>query len=235
MPPVPTPKPRVAAPRGGSAARTAGENRPGSQSGSPAAEKPRVSSPPKTAGRPSARSMLKDRLERFYLVTGSIIQPFSRFFPAAEPIGINMRKFSAEAADAWMEVADSDPRMKAIAENITNAGVWGNFIGVHILIVASALPNSPLVSAIRQDGNSDDPIARARAAGLSDEEIAHAMAAAGMQGNIDPSAPIKSDRSPAEAPKVAPVPSGIVPPDALGVQNAGTDHQMGEAPDPDVP
>lgn len=213
MPPIPTPK-KASAPKAGSSSSRVrgsaeGDSRPQSPGGTD-----RPSAPPKPRGRPTNRDLLKDRLERFYMMIGTILVPFSRFFPPLEPIGDNLKRFSTEATNAWLELADQDPTVKRYLESITGASTWGNVIGIHFAIFASAVP-SATVTNLFSVGDSSDPIDIAKKMGMSDEEIAAAVAMGERMGG-GPGDTIRSDRPKHEA--------GIVPPERLGVTIPGQEH-----------
>lgn len=223
MPPIPKAKP-ASAPKGSSFSPGTTERpeplpRPDSPTGSKAS-----SGAPKT-GRKTQRDLLKERLERVYMMIGTILVPFSRFFPALEPIGNNLKEFSTEAANAWMELADEDPKVKGYLESVTGASTWGNVIGIHFAIFATAIPASSPIGSVFGGGkpsNSDDPIAMARKFGLSEEDIAQAVR---MGEKMAAGDTIRSDRPPEEAtPPNGPVRSGIVDPSQLGVTKPGQEH-----------
>ncbi len=223
MPPITRPK-RPSAPKGEpspSQVRGSAEGRPRPES---PIGKERPSAPPKPRGRPTNRDNLKDRLERFYMMVGTMLEPFGRFYSPLQPIGQNLKQLSTEATDAWMELADQDPKVKAYLESITGASTWGNVIGIHFAIFASAIPTGTVVNLFSSEQFSD-PIAAARAAGMSEEDIAAAVAMGERMGG-GPGDTIKSDRPVQEAPSPPSTRPGIVDPKDLGVTNPGIDHTV---------
>lgn len=222
MPPIPTAKRQSPSAKGNPReARITGTGTQAAGSDSPAGSS--AASRPKAPGRPSQRALLKDRVERLYMMMGTILTPLGRFWPACEPVGNNLKTFSTEATDAWMELADEDPKVKSYLESITGASTWGNVIGVHFAIFSAAIPNGRVTSLFSPTSGSYDPIAAARSAGLSEEDIAAAIRLGEQMGG-GPGDTIRSDRPPAEAKPNGPVRSGIVDPATLGVTETGQEH-----------
>jgi len=174
MPPLPKPTGSKARGSTGTSGRTAGG---GTRTGS-------SSTPPPAAprGRVTKTDMLREDLARFYLMAGTMVRPFGRFYPVLTPVGDNLKEFSEEAADAWIQLAEKDARVKDILISMTGASVWGNVIGIHLAIFASALPGAlPMFAGPSPSGPTDEDIMNAFG-NLSPEEIALARQfAAGMQ------------------------------------------------------
>lgn len=224
MPPIPRTKPRVPPKASPISPGTGAGTGPTPRLDSP--PNPGVGSVPPKPGRKTQRDLLKDRLERLYMMLGTIFVPFGKFIPALEPIGNNLKEFSKEAADAWMELADEDSKVKSYLESVTGASTWGNVIGIHFAIFATAIPSgSPIgsifggTSTANPTDGTYDPIAAARAAGLPEEQIQEAMR---MGERMAAGDTIRSDRAPDEAPTPnGPVRPGIVDPATLGVTQPG--------------
>ncbi len=192
---------------------------------------PGSSAPRRSPGRPSSSSKLEEKIRRFYMMIGTIGKPFGRWIPAMVPISENLKIFADDAAEAWIELADEDPKIKKTLENMTAASTWGNVIGIHFAIFASAVPSGVMQDAIPDDV---DPITLARSMGASDQDIEILKKMMGLDNN-GPGDTIKSDRPPEEA-KPEPVPresvsdsgihsrAAIVTPEQLGVTNLGQEN-----------
>src|SRR5438876_6712317 len=141
MPPVPKLKP-TAAPKDTSSVGTGKRaERSTSSLGSGA---------PRTTSTPSSKRLEQD-IARFYMMMGTILRPFARWYPALQPISDNIKIFAEDAAEAWIELADKDPRVKKILISWTSASVWGNVIGVHFAIFIS----SAATKQATESGDSD--------------------------------------------------------------------------------
>jgi len=80
-----------------------------------------------------------------YNMAGTMVKPLGRFYPALTPLGENIKLLSGEAAEAWIELAEQDKKVKEMLESITTASVWGNVIGVHFAIFSAAIPGGEIV------------------------------------------------------------------------------------------
>src|SRR5437588_12534657 len=121
MPPLPNPK-TTAAPKGSTQSSGATPPRAGRPTSSLGSDAPRERSVP-------GAKRLRGDIARFYMMLGTILRPFSKWYPPVEPIADNLKVFSDEAADAWMELAEKDPKVKKLLESWTSASTWGNVIG----------------------------------------------------------------------------------------------------------
>jgi|SRR5271165_627577 len=209
---------------------------PGAEQGS-AGPSPTSTSAPRRTGRPPSSAKLQERIKRFYMMAGTIGKPFGRWIPALEPISENLKVFADDAAIAWIELAEEDPKVKKMLESMTAASTWGNVIGVHFAIFASAVPSQAMGAMMPDD---TDPIQFAKDMGLSDQEIAMAMKMAGMDTG-GPGDTVQSDRKPEQAPTQSAPPikgngrSGIVSPEELGVREPGQEYSMPMPTDPSPP
>lgn len=181
----PTPRPGQSAPEGASRP-SASSARRGAASGS-------SSTPPSAAPRsrkPTKDETLQVKLSRMYMMLGTMMQPFGRFYPVLAPIGDNLKTFSDDAAQCWVELAEQDKRVREILESMTSASTWGNVVGIHLAIFASAIPGGEMMSGMMQDprnmpGFEQDPIAAARAAGMPEEAIQEAQRLAAQMMGAD--------------------------------------------------
>lgn len=231
MPPIP--KPNTGAAKKGSRSKpsTGTRDRESDQG---------FSSAPPIAGsrsRTTKVETLQSQLARMYMMIGTMIVPFGRFYPVLEPVGTNLRNMSNDAAEAWMDLAAKDKRVLEILESITGASTWGNVIGIHLAIFASALPGSYMQQVASSPPIDEDFMRQGRAMGMSDEEIA--IAAGMVQGGQMPardttsggpgdtvSSPSAPEYSGEQATATAAPPvsrSGIVSPEQLGVTQVGPD------------
>lgn len=86
-----------------------------------------------------------------YNMFGVMVTPLGRFYPALGPLGENLKALSDDAAQAWIELAEQDKKVKDMLESMTSASVWGNVIGVHFAIFSAALPGGQMVQAAMDD------------------------------------------------------------------------------------
>lgn len=185
-------------------------------------------------GRVTKEEGLEQKIALMYTMMGAALRPFGRFYPALTNIGDQMSSLSDEAATAWMELARQDKRVMEAWISITGASVYGNIVGIHLAIFASAIPGAgghyvqQVMGAEPGMMSQDDMIAQARAAGLSEEDIAQAMRmaqAAAQQGTGGPGDTIRTGGQP--IPDPPPINgsgrSGIVSPEELGATQAGPD------------
>lgn len=185
-------------------------------------------------------NLLEIKVERFYRMVGTALKPFGRFYPFMAPLGTNISAMSNEAAQAWIELAEEDRRVRSYLESITGASTWGNVIGVHFAIVASAIPGNAFLGAMQEGAEMDrSQVDEAiKSMGYSDEDIARARAymeqqQANQQGG-GPGDTMAVPQPPQYQPSPEPVVAtaappvqqsavrpGIVSPAELGVQNPG--------------
>ena len=224
-----TPKPKLkAAPTGSRNPRTA--------AGSVGQEKASGSSPlTGSVKRTPKVDTLRTKVARFYMMIGTVLVPFGRFIPQLDPIGTNLKKFSEEAADAWIDLAEEDPRVKSYLESLTGASTWGNVIGIHFAIFMGAMPQHTVEKVVEQvvpQEAMDDPIQFARSQGLSDEEIDQAIKMAEGIMSDKPKEPdireVRKTETEIMKEEIKNLKkSGIVSPDELGVQNDGQQQYSG--------
>lgn len=220
----PTPKPKKAATKGRSQPST-----PKAERGSSARES---SSAPRTAPRSRATKVdvLHEQVRLMYSMMGTMLTPFGRFYPALGPVGSNMRELSTEAADAWIELAQKEPRVMDALVSLTAASTWGNVIGIHLAILSAAIPGGGYASqVVNQPQDPSEDIAEAwrqgRSMGMSDEEIEQAISQ--TMGTPMPARETETG-GPGDTVRTGgtPVPAGIVSPEELGVTQFGEDQIM---------
>jgi hypothetical protein len=225
MPPPPKPKTTKAS-RPSTGGRERVEREDSSSGPNPRAPRSQSSS-----GRMTKADVLQEQLARMYMMLGTMVMPFGRFYPVLGPVGENLRNLSAEAAEAWMELGAKDKRVLEMLESIVGASTWGNVIGIHLAIFASALPGGGYIQHVTAESAIDDEIIKqGKAMGMSDAEIAEAIqrmrtptgAPEGMPAReMDVGGP--GDTVRVQEP-VSATRSGIVSPQELGVTQAGEDH-----------
>jgi hypothetical protein len=179
---------------------------------------PKVDPLPTGGARTPAERKLQEKVSRLYMVLGTVLTPFGRFVPQLIPISENIKTFSEDAAEAWMDLARDDAKVKKYLESITGASAWGNVIGIHFAIFASAIPQGVIQQAIPQ---SDDPIDILRKMGASEQDIEMALRMANGLGDTirtggAPVPPVEDIKATEQ--------NGIVSPDQLGVQNPGDEY-----------
>lgn len=165
-----------------------------------------------------------------YMMMGTMVMPFGRFYPVLGPVGENLRNLSSEASIAWMELAEKDPRVMEILKSIVGASTWGNVIGIHLAIFASALPGGGYIQHVTAESAIDDELIRqGKAAGMSDSEIAEAIMRMRTPTGAPEGMPARDMGSGGPGDTVT-VPmqqqgtkSGIVSPEELGVTQVGPD------------
>jgi hypothetical protein len=242
MPPLPRPKatgsgsgtqsPRTRTGRGGT--------RESSSTPPPAA-------PPRRGGRQTKAETLEVKVARMYNMFGTMLMPMGRFYPALGPLGQNLRTMSDDAAEAWIDLAEQDKRVKEALESMTSASVWGNVIGVHFAIFSAALPGGEIVAAAYDVGDGEIDIAALFGQMSPAEQAAAQALAAQMVGTpaetpardrstggpgdtivaapapqYDPAAPATDTAAPpVQQSTVSATPAGIVSAAQLGVQSPG--------------
>src|ERR1700728_1295924 len=147
MPPLPGQSTRTSAGDGAPPrprARAGGEAAPDSSSGRDAP--PRSTASPRPTARESQKEVLRVKLIRFYMIAGTIVRPMGRFMPVLTPLGDNLKSYSEEAADAWLELADEDPRVMEAIKSFTSVSAIGNVIGIHLAIAIEATPGGQMAS-----------------------------------------------------------------------------------------
>lgn len=232
MPPIPGPKKRAAAPKDGTdGLNSEARGRVGTESPSEggnvrASDSPPSRSPSDGGKRTPKNRQLQVKIERLYMVAGTVILPFRRFYPPMESISGGMKEFSQEAAEAWVDLAEDDPRVRKWLESFTSASTWGNVIGIHIAIFAAAIPGPAANLASGMIPQDQDPIAFARAMGLSDADIDMAMRMAGMDKG-GPGDTVRTNAKPepsiqqVQAQEGFNASAGMATPGQMGVQNSG--------------
>lgn len=188
---------------------------------------------PKTPprGRATKIDTLENKIALFYRMLGTAIRPFGRFYPAFTGIGDNLKTLSDDAAEAWIELGQQDKRVLDAWVAITSASTWGNVVGIHLAIFASAIPGGEYFQAMNQPtednpaDNMDQVIATAKAMGLSDEEIQAMMKQAeDFVNKGGPGDTIRTGGTPEPPVDDASFGrAGIVTPDELGVTQKGQD------------
>lgn len=234
MPPLPKPN------TGGTAKK--GSRRPSTGTRERAVRPESSSAPsgPSPRSRTTKADALQQQLARMYMMIGTMVMPFGRFYPVLGPVGNNLREMSDEAAEAWMDLAAKDSRVKEILESITGASTWGNVIGIHLAIFASALPGGQYIQQVTSQEYDDEFQRQGKAMGMTDEEIELAKAEMFRQQNMP--ARDTSTGGPGDTVATPPPPgysgeqatataapatgqsrAGIVTPDQLGVTQPGED------------
>lgn len=231
---LPKPKTGNASTKGSRSQPSTGTRERGSDQGSSSAP------PIGSRSRTTKAQSLQDQLARMYMMIGTMLMPFGRFYPVMAPIGHNLRELSNEASEAWMDLAQKDKRVMEMLESITGASTWGNVIGIHLAIFASALPGAGYISQVTESPEFEDEFVRqGRAMHMSDEEIALARAemhrqqmpardtSTGGPGDTVAAQPApqysEGAATATAAPPVSQSQPGIVSPEQLGVTQTGED------------
>jgi hypothetical protein len=224
VPTIPTPKRQSAAPKDGidslerEVRERVGSKPPRGRPKTRASDSPPSDPIPRGGKRTPSTRKLEEQISRFYMIVGTVLTPFSRWYPPLKPISENLKVFSTEAAEAWVDLAEEDAKIKKYWESLTSASAWGNVIGIHFAIIASSMPIGRMVQG---QPTQDDPLDFARKMGLSEDEIKMAMQMAGVGGDTvrtggEPVPDINTIRNKEKK-------SGIVTPDDLGVTNDGAE------------
>lgn len=223
MPPIPTAH-KVAGP-GEAGPRKRG--RAGDAAGEEFSSAPRRSAsgaarPQTPKGRLTKDDILKEQIGRMYYMIGAMVKPLGRFYPVMEKVGENCQEVAPDAAEAWMDLARKDSKVKDALEKMVGASAWGNVIGIHLVIFATALPGGEFMS---QMTNSDEyasaeqeAMEKLKGMGLSDEDIEQAMRAVRQefgQGDPLPDLPVQGNGTPWTEPPS----SAIQTPDEQGAVN----------------
>lgn len=84
--------------------------------------------------------------------------------------GVNVASRAEESADAWMDLADTSPRVRKMLEGFATGGSWAGVVASTVTIVA------PIAVAIRRDNIPEQMSGMILSTCLSDEaKAAHAM------------------------------------------------------------
>lgn len=239
MPPLPKPKAT-----GSGSGTQSPRTRAGRGSGESSSTPPR-SAPPRS-GRQTKTETLEVKVARMYNMFGTMLSPMGRFYPALGPLGNNLKALSDEAAEAWVELAEQDKRVKDALESMTSASVWGNVIGVHFAIFSAAIPGGDIAAAAmdgeaamqamfesmspaeqaaaqelaaRMMGTPEGVPARDRSGGGPGDTVAAKPAP-----QYDATAPATATAAPPvqqSSAQHSPARAGIVSPEQLGVQSPG--------------
>lgn len=214
----------------------------------------KVSSPP--AGKNRVKNEpLRVKVEHTYMAIGLAIQPLGKFWPILNPLGKSIRNYSEEASEAWLTLAEDDPKYMRLLQSMTSYSAIGEVIGVHVAIGLQSLPQSQFVmeQMAQQQNQQNNSLAEMQARA---EQIrqANAMPAdmpardtsTGGPGDTVrvPPAPTFSPQAvpnqPVQTPTTTAVPTGtpkraaIVSPAQMGVQIPGEQgsHPFSAAPPP---
>lgn len=230
MPPIPRPGDSPSAdPRRAGRARSSSRSTSSSDGESQRARKT-------SQGRPtqSGLALLNTKVERMYMIVGTMVAPFGRFVPVLKPLGDNLKSFSEEAAEAWIELAQEDPKVRKALEQLTSASTWGNIVGVHVAIIGSSIPGPMSQYAEAMNSGSSEqrtqpsPEDILRSMGASEEEVEQAMSVASQMMAQGPPMPARDEGTggPGDTVHVPPPPvfngndrTSIPTPEELGAKN----------------
>lgn len=238
MPPLP----RSKATRSGSGTQSPRTAREPGGSTRESSSTPSPGAPPRR-GRVTKSESLEVKVARMYNMLGTMLSPMGRFYPVMGPLGENLKSLSDEAAEAWIELAEQDKRVKEMLESMTGASLWGNVIGVHFAIFSVVIPGGEVIAPV-MTGQSEEEIvaslfqqmspqeqeaARQFAAQFSSQEdVPTRERSTGGPGDTVQAAPAPTfDPTQTFGPSAAPPPMqssaapGIVTAEQLGVQNGG--------------
>src|ERR1700759_1008514 len=107
MPPLPKPR----ATRSGTGTQSPG-SRAGGGSRESSSTPPPAASPRRAGGRATKAESLEVKVARMYRMLGTMVKPAGRFYPVLGPVGENLKDMADEAAEAWIELAEQDKRVK---------------------------------------------------------------------------------------------------------------------------
>jgi hypothetical protein len=234
MPPLPKSK----ATRSGSGTQPSGA-RAGRGSNRESSSTPPPSTPPRR-GRVTKAESLEVKVARMYNMAGTMLSPLGRFYPAMGPLGQNLKNLSDEAAEAWIELAEQDGKVKEMLETMTGASLWGNVIGVHFAIFSAVIPGGEQVGAAMASGMSEEEMFASMFDNMSPAEQEAARNLAATMAGTPPGSPARDhstggpgdtvqaapapEYDPTATPSASAAPSGgaaIVTPEQLGVQVPG--------------
>jgi hypothetical protein len=99
--------------------------------------KPNSSGSTTRTGRKSANDKLRDRLAEFYAGIGGIISTAAMFRgdPNLVAAGTNIGVKSEELADLWLELADTNPKVKQFLESFVEGSSLAGIIIAHVGII----------------------------------------------------------------------------------------------------
>lgn len=116
---------------------------PKTRSESPKVETPK---PPPRARRGDAKQ-LRDNLERFYATVGGGVATAGvlRGDVGLVASGTNIGTKAAETADAWLELADTNPRIKRFLEAFMEGSAIANLVAAHLSMIVPIVASQGLV------------------------------------------------------------------------------------------
>lgn len=117
--------------------------------------------PPRDAPRrrsPNDRK-LRDALTNTYQTVGTIVAGIGQSNQDAglAAFGVNVANRADEAADAWMELADQNPGVKAALARFAEGSAVANLIGVHVSMAFPLLAARGLLPGFIPQGAPVDP------------------------------------------------------------------------------
>lgn len=91
--------------------------------------------------------------------------------PRTKLIGVKLARSAEEIAEAWVDLAEEDARVRAILEQFISFSGWGKVIGVHAMVIGAGIP---AVTAMQQPPPQQQQ--RPNPGAASDVQQAYAMA-----------------------------------------------------------
>lgn len=57
-----------------------------------------------------------------------------------KPIGVRLKKATPEIAEAWIDLAEDDPKVKRMLLQLTGISGWGKVVGLHLFVIGGDIP-----------------------------------------------------------------------------------------------
>ena len=113
---------------------------------------------------------MQNAVEGFYIMLGGAItvMPPQMAGQQVKRVGLSLAKHSEEIAEAWIDLAEENPRVRAIIESVTGFSGWGKVMGEHLKAIGD---ETPAIQGMRQQRQPQE-------APQQSDDIAAAMALA---------------------------------------------------------
>lgn len=137
--------------------------------------------PPRSTRRGDSRK-LKEALERFYATIGGGVATAGMFTGNIGMVasGTNIATRSDEVSEAWMELADTNPKVKKFLESFMEGSSVANLVAAHLSMVVPLIAAQGIVPAQMGEFFLSE---EAKKTAMAFQAQAQATAAAGANGN----------------------------------------------------
>jgi len=71
-----------------------------------------------------------------------------------KPIGSSLKNATPEIAEAWIDLAEDDPRVRKALESLTSISGWGKLVGLHLFAIGGGIPGVAAMQQMAQQQGS---------------------------------------------------------------------------------